>query len=68
MYDIELMTISIGIPVLFSLYLMFRGVEYRESIRRLQQELEQTKEANRNLAKIIQDDIERQFEYEKDCG
>jgi len=67
-YDIELMTISIGIPILFSLYLMFRGVEYRETIRRLQIDLEHTKEANRNLARIIEDDLDKKVKFESGCG
>ena len=60
--------LSFGIPVLLSLYLMIRNVEYRESIRRLQKDLEQTKQANRNLAQIIQDEIQKQVEFEEHCG
>lgn len=65
---VELMTISIGIPVLFSLYLLFRMVEYRESIKRLQQTIDDLREANKNLANIIQEDIDKKSEFEDGCG
>ena len=68
MYDIELITLSIGIPVLFSLYLLFRMVEYRESIKRLQWQIDDLREANKNLANIIQEDIEKKSEFEDGCG
>ena len=68
MYDIELITLSIGIPVLFSLYLLFRMVEYRESVKRLQWKIDDLREANKNLANIIQEDIEKKSEIEDGCG
>tara|TARA_Y100001938_G_scaffold149329_1_gene235805 strand:- start:1258 stop:1470 length:213 start_codon:yes stop_codon:yes gene_type:complete len=68
MLDMTIAALSFGIPVLLSLYLMIRNVEYRESIRRLQKDLEQTKQANRNLAQIIQDEIQKQVEFEEHCG
>ena len=67
-YDIELITLSIGIPVLFSLYLLFRMVEYRESVKRLQWKIDDLREANKNLANIIQEDIEKKSEFEDGCG
>ena len=68
MLDMTIAALSFGIPVLLYLYLMIRNVEYRESIRRLQKDLEQTKQANRNLAQIIQDEIQKQVEFEEHCG
>ena len=68
MYDIELITLSIGIPILFSLYLLFRMVEYRESVKRLQWKIDDLREANKNLANIIQEDIEKKSEFEDGCG
>ena len=68
MYDIELITLSIGITILFSLYLLFRMVEYRESIKRLQWQIDDLREANKNLANIIQEDIEKKSEFEDGCG
>ena len=68
MLDMTVVALSFGIPVLLSLYLMIRNVEYKETIRRLQKDLEHTKEANRNLAKIVQDEYEKQVEYEPNCG
>jgi hypothetical protein len=64
----ELFLISTGISALLSLYLLMCVVEYREAIRRLQRDLEQTRQANANLAKIIQDDIDRKNEFEVGCG
>ena len=68
MLDMTIVALSFGIPVLLSLYLMIRNVEYKESIRRLQKDLEQTRQANRNLAQIIQDEIQKQVEFEEHCG
>ena len=64
----ELFLISTGISALLSLYLLMCVVEYREAIRRLQRDLEQTRQANANLAKIIQDDIDIKNEFEVGCG
>ena len=68
MLDMTIVALSFGIPVLLSLYLMIRNVENKESIRRLQKDLEQTRQANRNLAQIIQDEIQKQVEFEEHCG
>ena len=51
-----------------SLYLFFKGVEYRESIKRLQWQIDDLREANKNLANIIQEDIEKKSEFEDGCG
>ena len=50
------MLIVLAISVFFSLYLMIKGVEYRESIRRLQVKIDDLKKANTNLSQIIQED------------
>ena len=63
-----LFAISIGFSTILSLYMVLCIVEYREAIKRLQRDLEHTKCANANLAKIIQDDIDRKNEFESDCG
>ena len=68
MGDIELITISIGIPILFSLYLFCLSIEYKESIRRLQRDNKSLREANRNLAEIVQKDLNKKDEYESGCG
>ena len=60
--------ISFGIIVLFSLYLLFKGVEYRETIRRLQEDNTQLRQSNQNLANIIQEDIEKKDSFEINCG
>ena len=68
MLDMTIVALSFGIPVLLSLYLMIRNVEYRETIRRLQQDLKQTKQANRNLSEIIREDIQKKADFEAGCG
>ena len=60
--------ISFGIIVLFSLYLLFKGVEYKETIRRLQEDNTQLRQSNQNLANIIQEDIEKKDSFEINCG
>ncbi len=60
--------ISFGIIVLFSLYLLFKGVEYKETIRRLQEDNNQLRQSNQNLANIIQEDIEKKDLFEINCG
>lgn len=57
----------IGILVLFSLYMFMKSVEYRESIKRLQDEINRLRESNQNLANIIQDDIEKKDSFEINC-
>ncbi len=55
-------TILVCFSILFvlSLYLFFRGVEYRESIDRLMEEIQGLREANQNLSKIIQEENDEQ--------
>ena len=60
--------ISFGIIVLFSLYLLFQGVEYRETIRRLQEDNKELRKCNQNLSNIIQEDIEKKNSFEINCG
>ena len=64
----DVIIISFGIIVLFCLYLLFRGVEYRETIRRLQEDNNQLRICNQNLANIIQEDIEKKDSFEINCG
>jgi len=63
-------TVLICFSILFvlSLYLFFRGVEYRESVKRLLTQIEQLREANQNLSQIIQEDIDKKESFQKDCG
>ncbi len=63
-------TILVCFSILFvlSLYLFFRGVEYRESIDRLINQIEELREANQNLSKMVQEDIEKLERFEADCG
>ena len=63
-------TILVCFSILFvlSLYLFFRGVEYRESIDRLINQIEELREANNNLSKMVQEDIEKLERFEADCG
>ena len=64
----DVIIISFGIIVLFSLYLLFKGVEYKETIRRLQEDNTQLRQSNQNLANIIQEDIEKKDSFEINCG
>tara|TARA_R100000315_G_C5161942_1_gene93179 strand:- start:218 stop:418 length:201 start_codon:yes stop_codon:yes gene_type:complete len=64
----DVIIISFGIIVLFSLYLLFKGVEYKETIRRLQEDNNQLRQSNQNLANIIQEDIEKKDLFEINCG
>ena len=64
----DVIIISFGIIVLFSLYLLFKGVEYKETIRRLQEDYTQLRQCNQNLANIIQEDIEKKDSFEINCG
>ena len=57
------MLIVLAISVFFSLYLMIKGVEYRESIERLNEQVAELKEANQNLANIIQEDNEQKTNH-----
>ena len=62
------MGLIIVILFTFCLYSIFRGVEYRESIKRLSKENQTLREANANLSKIIQEDLEKLTRYENECG
>ena len=62
------MDIIIILSVCFSLYLLVKGVEYRESIKKFQKEVSSLKEANRNLAKIIEEEQEKKEAFEAGCG
>ena len=64
----DVIIISFGIIVLFSLYLLFKGVEYKETIRRLQEDNTQLRQSNQNLANIIQEDIDKKNSFEINCG
>ena len=60
--------VCFSILFVLSLYLFFRGVEYRESIDRLINQIEELREANNNLSKMVQEDIEKLERFEADCG
>ena len=60
--------ICFSILFLLSLYLFFKGIEYRESIDRLIKQIEELREANNNLSQMIQEDIEKLERFEADCG
>ena len=62
------MLIFIVVLTLFSLCLLIKGVEYRESIKRLQNEVSQLRNSNQNLASIMQEDLTKLNEYENECG
>jgi hypothetical protein len=62
------MAVIFIILMTFCLYSIFRGVEYRESIKRLSRDNESLRQANANLSKIIQDDLEKLVRYENECG
>ena len=62
------MGIILVILLTFCLYSIFRGVEYRESIKRLSKDNQTLKTANKNLSKIIQEDLEKLIRYENECG
>ena len=65
---VDIVILCIGILVLFSLYLLFKGVEYKETIRRLQEDNAQLRQSNQNLANIIQEDIDKKDSFEINCG
>ena len=62
------MFIFVAILIFFCLYLVIKNVEYRESIERLNKKVDELKEANQNLANIIQEDIEKKNLFEVGCG
>lgn len=63
-----MMFIFVAILIFFCLYLVIKNVEYRESIERLNKKVDELKEANQNLANIIQEDIEKKNLFEVGCG
>ena len=62
------MAVIFIILMTFCLYSIFRGVEYRESIKRLSKDNKTLREANANLSKIIQEDLNKLIRYENECG
>ena len=60
--------ISFVIIVVFCLYLFCRCVEYKETIRRLQDDNKELRKCNQNLANIIQEDVEKKNSFEINCG
>ena len=62
------MGLIIVILFTFCLYSIFLGVEYRESIKRLSKDNQTLREANANLSKIIQEDLNKLIRYENECG
>jgi len=58
----------IGILIFLNLYSILKSVEYRESIKELDNEIEALRIANRNLAKIIQEDVDKKTMFEVGCG
>ena len=63
-----ILLVSFSILFILSLYLFFKGVEYRESIERLLKDIQELREANQNLSKIIQEDIEKMQNFEAESG
>jgi hypothetical protein len=63
-----LIMICITIPTLLSLYLLNSIVEYKETIKDLQKVLEDTRTSNQNLARIIQEEIDKKDAFEIGCG
>ena len=61
------MGIILVILFTFCLYSIFRSVEYRESIKRLSRDNQTLREANANLSKIIQEDLDKLIRYENEC-
>jgi len=64
----EVIVVVFIILLTFCLYSIFRGVEYRESIKRLSKDNESLRQANANLSGIIQKDLDRLIRYENECG
>ena len=56
------------LSTLFCLYLLIRGVEYREEIKKLEIDNTSLRDANKNLAKIIQEEQEKTNSFEVGCG
>ena len=62
------MAVVFIILLTFCLYSIFRGVEYRESIKRLSRDNEALRQANANLSEIIQNDLDKLIRYHNECG
>ena len=62
------MFIFVAILIFFCLYLVIKNVEYRESIERLIKQIEELREANQNLSKMVQEDIEKLENFQAECG
>ncbi len=63
----EVILVVFTILLTFCLYSIFRGVEYRESIKRLSKDNESLRQANANLSGIIQRDLDRLIRHENEC-
>ena len=63
----EVIVVVFIILLTFCLYSIFRGVEYRESIKRLSKDNESLRQANANLSGIIQRDLDRLIRHENEC-
>ena len=48
--------IFFSVLYILTLYLFFKGLEYKESIKRLVEQVEDLKKANTNLSQIIQEE------------
>jgi hypothetical protein len=58
----------IGFLSFLNLYFILKSIEYRESIKSLNNEVESLRGANKNLAKIIQEDLDKKAAFEAGCG
>lgn len=63
-----ILIISFSLIVSICLFNLIQNVLYRESIARLERTIEELRIANRNLAQIIQDDIDEKDSFERECG
>jgi len=58
----------IGILSFLNLYSVIKSIEYRESINQLINEVESLRECNKNLARILQEDLDKKAAFEAGCG
>jgi len=63
-----ILIISFSLIVSICLFNLIQNVLYRESIARLERTIEELRIANRNLAQIIQDDLDKKAAFEAGCG
>ena len=63
-----ILIISFSLIVSICLFNLIQNVLYRESITRLERTIEELRIANRNLAQIIQDDLDKKAAFEAGCG